>query len=194
VTLRFRNLPLVGQVLVDEPGGLAPVVLYAPFFTSCEVMEFAETGHSGEERPYMPVSLLMVLHALQVDCEKSMKLTASCHRSSFCFSRDGRNEAALSKSVPPGACGEEKLAVSFGPYNTPRLLDVVQESRISPSCGCFFVNPVDMLAVEVNNIQTGVLERRDDHWCESRELRFVDVNDLMSCNVYAQMLRKMRPL
>jgi len=32
-------------------------------------MEFAETGHRREERPDLPVSLLMVLHALQVLCD-----------------------------------------------------------------------------------------------------------------------------
>jgi len=54
--------------------------------------------------------------------------------------------------------------------------------------GCFVVTPVDVLAVEVTNVQTGVWERRDGLWCESREWRFVDVNDLVSCNVYAQPL------
>jgi len=43
-----------------------------------------------------------------------------------------------------------------------------------------------MLAVEVTNIQTGVWERRDGRWCESRVWRFVDVNDLVSCDVYSQ--------
>jgi len=32
-------------------------------------MEFAETGHGREERPDLPVSLLMVLHALRLECE-----------------------------------------------------------------------------------------------------------------------------
>jgi len=50
------------------------------------------------------------------------------------------------------------------------------------------VTPVDMLDVEVVNIQTGVWERRDGRWCESRIWRFVDVNDLISCDVYAQPL------
>jgi len=36
-----------------------------------------------------------------------------------------------------------------------------------------------MLAVEVANIQTGVWERRDGRWCESRAWRFVDVDDLI---------------
>jgi len=42
-----------------------------------------------------------------------------------------------------------------------------------------------MLAVEVINIQTGVWELRDGRWCESRAWMFADVNDLVSCNVYA---------
>jgi len=47
-------------------------VLCAPFFTSCEAMEFAETGHRREERPDLPVSVLIVLHALRLECEESM--------------------------------------------------------------------------------------------------------------------------
>ena len=53
---------------------------------------------------------------------------------------------------------------------------------------CFVVTPVDMLAVEVTNMQTGVWERRDGRWSESRAWRFVDVDDLVSCDVYAQPL------
>jgi len=45
-------------------------------------MEFAETGHKRDERPDLPVSLSMVLHALRLECEKSMVVTASTHRSS----------------------------------------------------------------------------------------------------------------
>ena len=37
-------------------------VLCAPFFWSSEAMEFAESKHRWEERPDLPVSLLMVLH------------------------------------------------------------------------------------------------------------------------------------
>jgi len=78
-----------------------PPVLCSPFFMSCEAMEFAETGHRREERPDLPVSLLIVLHALRLECEKSLELTASSHRSCFfCSSRDSRDEAALSESVP----------------------------------------------------------------------------------------------
>jgi len=81
------------------------VSLCAPFFTNCEAMEFAETRHRLKERPDLPVSLLMVLYALRLECEKkSMELTAFSHRSCFfCCSRESRDEAALSEAVPPGA-------------------------------------------------------------------------------------------
>ena len=39
-----------------------------------------------------------------------------------------------------------------------------------------------MLAVEVANIQTEVWERRDGRRCESRAWRFVDVDDLATCD------------
>jgi len=59
-------------------------------------MGFAETGHKREERPDLQVSLLTVLYALQLECEKSMELTASSHRSCFfCSSRESRDEATL---------------------------------------------------------------------------------------------------
>jgi len=73
-------------------------VLCAMFFTTCKVMEFAEMGYWREKRPELLVSLLMVLHALQLECEKLMELTASSHR--FCFlcsrrdSRDGFNNVS----------------------------------------------------------------------------------------------------
>jgi len=40
---------------------------------------------------------------------------------------------ARSGLVPTFQRREKKLAVSFGLYNSPRLLDVSQESRLSPS-------------------------------------------------------------
>jgi len=40
---------------------------------------------------------------------------------------------ARSGLVPTFQRREKKLAVSFGLYNNPRLLDVAQESRFSPS-------------------------------------------------------------
>jgi len=86
-----------------------PPVLCAPFFTSREAMKFAETGHRRGERPDLPVSLLIVLHALRLECEKSMELTASSHRSCFfCYSRESRDEAALSDAVPTGARIKER--------------------------------------------------------------------------------------
>jgi len=42
-------------------------------------MEFAEMWHWHKERPDLPVSLLMVLHALWLELKKSMELTASSH-------------------------------------------------------------------------------------------------------------------
>jgi len=54
--------------------------------------------------------------------------------------------------------------------------------------GCCVVGPVDMLAIEVANVQTGVWERHDGRWSESRAWRFVDVDDLATCDVYAQPL------
>ena len=60
-------------------------------------MEFAEPGQRQEERPDLPVCLLMVLHALLTECEKSMELTASSHLSCFfCFFRDSKDEVTLS--------------------------------------------------------------------------------------------------
>jgi len=82
--------------------GLRPLVLCDPFFTNCEAMEFAETGHMREESPDLSVSLLMVLHALRLECEKLMELTASSHRSRFCCSRKSWDEVALSEAVSTG--------------------------------------------------------------------------------------------
>jgi len=74
---------------------------------------------------------------------------------------------------------------------------VVQQPEVVDCCpgvqarivkGCIAVTPINMLAVEVTNIQAGVWERRDGRRCESRAWRFVDVNDLISCNVYKQPL------
>jgi len=77
------------------------------------------------------------------------------------------------------------------------FLWAVQQSKVVGCCpgvqavtvrGCCVVNPVDMLAVEVTNIQTGVWKRRDGRWGESRTWRFVDVDNLVSCDVCAQPL------
>jgi len=69
-------------------------------------MEFAEMGHRRKD---LPVSVLMILHALQLECEKSIELTASSNRSCFfCCSRESRDEAALSESDPTGARIKER--------------------------------------------------------------------------------------
>ena len=73
----------------------------------------------------------------------------------------------------------------------------VQQSKVVGCCpeiqalavrGCCVVTPVDMLAVEVANVQIRVWERRDGRWSESRAWRFVDVDDLVICNVHPQPL------
>ena len=50
------------------------------------------------------------------------------------------------------------------------------------------VTTVAVLTVDVASVQTGGWERRDGRVCESREWRFVDVNDLISFDVYLQPL------
>ena len=90
--------------------------------------------------------------------------------------------------VPTFQRREKKLAVSFW---------VVQQSKVVGCCpgvqslavrGCCVVTPVDMLAIEVTNVQTGVWERRDWRRSESHAWRFVDVDDVVTCDVYAQPL------
>ena len=53
---------------------------------------------------------------------------------------------------------------------------------------CFAVALVNMLAVEVVDIQIELWERRDGGRWESWAWRFLDVNDLISGDVYAQPL------
>jgi len=77
-----------------------------------------------------------------------------------------RLASARSGLVPTFQRREKKLAVSFGLYISPRLLDVAQESRLSPSGDV--ATPVDILAIEDANIQTGVWERMDGRWSELR--------------------------
>ena len=77
------------------------------------------------------------------------------------------------------------------------FLWVVQQSKVVECCpgvqalnvrGCCVVTPVDMLGIEVANVQTGVRERRDGRWSESRAWMFVDVDDLVICDVHPQPL------
>jgi len=87
-------------------------VLCAPFFMSCVAMEFAETGHRREERSRLPASSLMMLHALRLECNKLMELTASSHRSCYLWLiRESIDKAAVSESVPAGARRKERWRV-----------------------------------------------------------------------------------
>jgi len=71
-------------------------------------MEFAETGHRREECLDQLQSILMVLHALQLEYEKTMELTAYSHRSCLVWSsRESRAETALPGSVPLGLGGRD---------------------------------------------------------------------------------------
>ena len=56
------------------------------FPTTRDVMEFAETGHSQEVCFDLPVSLLRVLYAKWLECEKSMESMDSFHHSHLCWS------------------------------------------------------------------------------------------------------------
>jgi len=71
-------------------------------------MEFDEKGHRQEMHPDLPLSLLVVLHALRLECEMLMEFTASSHHSYFFFlSQESRDEASLSVSVPAGTRRKE---------------------------------------------------------------------------------------
>ena len=88
-------------------------VLCDPFFTCCNAMEFAETGNRKKKCPDLPVRLLLVFHALRLECEKSMELTASSNRSCLLpSSRESRDEAALSESVTTGSRRKKPYRVS----------------------------------------------------------------------------------
>jgi len=75
-------------------------------------MKFAKTGHNREDHQELSVSFLVVVHALRLEFEKSMELTASSHRSCFlCCSRECRDEAALPEEVSTGARMKERWRV-----------------------------------------------------------------------------------
>ena len=151
-------------------------------------MAFAEAGHRREERPDKPVSFLMVLHGLQREYEKPIELTASPLRSCFfCSSRDSRKEAALSESVPLGL-GARRI------WLFPLDHATLQDCWMLPRYACshrqevFCCNPTWYVGNWSHQHTDWGLERRDDRWCEMWEWRFVDVNDLISYDVYAQQL------
>ena len=93
-------------------------VLSAPFFTSCEAMAFGETGHRRKELPDLPVSLLMVLHALRLESEKSMELTASSHRSCFLLRSEKVGTKRLYRSQTPLELGERRISHSLSQHGT----------------------------------------------------------------------------
>ena len=73
--------------------------------TSTDAMALAETAQCRGERRDLPVKLFNMLHALQLEWEKSMVWTALDHRSlRFLSSLDNRAEAALLESHPSGDC------------------------------------------------------------------------------------------
>ena len=51
-----------------------------PLFTSCDAMELAVIGHSPKDGLDLPVNLFYVLHALRLECVKSILWIASSHR------------------------------------------------------------------------------------------------------------------
>ena len=74
--------------------------------------------------PSIKFSAYATAHALRLECEKSMELTASSHRSCFfCSSRQSRNKAVISESVPTGARRNERWRVShsLSEHNTKFL-------------------------------------------------------------------------
>jgi len=95
---------------------------------------------------------------------------------------------ARSGLVPTFQRREKKLAVSFGLYNSQKVVGCCPGVQALTVRGCCVVTPVDVLAVEVANVQAGVWERRNGRWSESRAWRFVHIHNLVSCDVYAQLL------
>jgi len=68
-------------------------------------MEFAETGHRRDERPDLPVSLMIVLHNDDVQLREVDGIDSFAHR--CFFSLESRDEASLSEYVPIGARRKE---------------------------------------------------------------------------------------
>ena len=102
-----RTAPCWRAWLIRSPS------LVCHFFTSCEGDGVWWDGAQVRGRPDLPVSLLMVLHTLRLECEKLMKLKASSHCSCFfCAIQEWRDKAALSESVPAGTLRKERWRVS----------------------------------------------------------------------------------
>ena len=133
-------------------------VLCASFFTSYKAMVFAETGHWRKERPNLPVSLLIVLRALRLECEKSIEFTASSHWSCFfCCSRDSRDEAAQSESVPTQARMDEwwRVSHSLSKHSTQTL-----RRPCGMDCGPCIVPGMPTGREEPTDLHTGPVAER----------------------------------
>jgi len=154
-------------------------------------------GFACKKAKALPISLAKVpaLHQITVSLGGVMKDSRCCDRGNFPRTRQSGSRLSWqhSRRPSPGWCW-----CSIGERTNWLPLWVVQQLKVVGCCpgvqaltvrGCFVVAPVDMLAVEATNKQTGVREPRDDRRWELRAWRFVDVNDLMSCDVYAQPFR-----
>ena len=79
------------------------------------MIEFSETGHLRGVYLDLLVSLLRVLHAKRLECEKSMKLMASFHRSHLCWSRWDSSAVVALLDFPVGSV-EEGTIKTLTPY------------------------------------------------------------------------------
>jgi len=109
VTLRCWNLPQVGQLLVDESGGLVVASFVCPILHQLHgngiCRDGAHTG--GASRPaskFVDGSPCLAAGVREVDGVDSF-LHRSCF---FCCNRESRDEVALSEAVPTGARIKER--------------------------------------------------------------------------------------
>ena len=88
----------LGVLPLNASRGYGPVVSSS---RTCD--EVCWDGAQTRECPDLPVSLMMVVHPLLLECETSMELAASSHCSYlFWSSGESRDEVALSETVPLG--------------------------------------------------------------------------------------------
>jgi len=108
VTLWCWNLPLVGQLFVDQPGWFA---ITGPVCRSSRVARRWSLPRRAQWRgASRPASKFVDgPHVLRLEWKKSMDFTLSSHNSCVFYpSRDTRDEVALSESVPTGARMKER--------------------------------------------------------------------------------------
>ena len=72
-------------------------------------MKFAETGYLREVCLDLPVSILWVLHAKRLECEKLMASMASVHHSRLCWSRWDSSAVAALLDFPVGGIQERVI-------------------------------------------------------------------------------------